>query len=156
MKQYLYSTEGVRQVPEDVLLRCREQGGFMNDSGPVSLPIRLGKPEADGVGELLQKGKNFAFWFSPDFRVIFTTRDGAVDTAGKWWKIRFEWRSVNSQGRASVSIARFDRRVPPEAILPALENAFTDMAGKIAEAHAAMDGARPGSTIPRASLNGEP
>lgn len=139
MKQYLYSSEGLQQVPEDVLLRCRVQGGFMNAEGPVSLPIALGKPEADAVGELLKKNKNFIFWFSPDFRVVFVTKDGAVDAAGKWWKIRFEWRSTDSRGNAAASIARFDRRVPPETILPALENAFTDMASKISAAHAAVE-----------------
>lgn len=139
MKQYLYSTEGCQQVPEDVLVTCRAQGGFMNAEGPVSLPIALGKPEADAVGELLKKGKNFTFWFTPDFRVVFVTKDGAVDASGKWWKIRFEWRSMDKHGKAAASIARFDRRVQPEMILPALENAFTDMAGKISAAHAAME-----------------
>lgn len=137
MKHYAYTPEGTKQVPEDVLISCRAQGGFMSKDGPVRMPMKLGKPEADGVGELLKKGKNFVFWFSPDFRVVFITKDGAIDSAGKWWKIRFEWRSVSKTGEVAASIARFDRRVPPDVILPALENAFDGMAQKIAAAHAA-------------------
>lgn len=126
MRHYFHAIDGLRPVPEANLIRAAKLGGFLGH-GAVQMPTGLGEPEAASLRELIGKKKNFTFWFSPDFRVVFLTKDGVIDSGGKWWKIRIEWRALDSRGLAAPSVARFDRRVPAEHVLGALGGAFQSM-----------------------------
>jgi len=127
MKHYLLTPEGLKKIQDADLLRWRAQGSFMNAEGPTTIPTRLTPGDAEALKSLMGKADNFAYWMAPDFRVVFTTKDGAIDNGGKWWKIRFEWRGVDKNGKAGVSGARFERKVTPEQALPAIEATIASM-----------------------------
>ena len=139
MKNYLLSPNGLQQIEDKHLSAIQAQGGFMNSSGPASFPQALELPHRQAVELLLAKKQNFVFWFTADFKVVFITRDGAISSNGKWWRIRFEWRSVTKDGVPAPSIARFDRKIPVESIAPILENAFPQMEKNLFQAAQAAD-----------------
>jgi hypothetical protein len=133
MKHYLLTPEGLKQIADADLLRWRAQGSFMNAEGPTTIPSRMTPGDVEALGGLLGKAENFVYWMAPDFRVIFATKDGAIDNGGKWWKIRFEWRGVDKNGKAGVSAARFERKITAEEVLPAIESTITNMVKAFAQ-----------------------
>jgi hypothetical protein len=76
---------------------------------------------------------------TPDFRVCFTTKDGLIDSGGKRWKVRLEWRGVGKDGKAGVSGAQFERKVTPDEALPALEGAISQLAAQFAQSSRRVD-----------------
>lgn len=152
MKNYLLSKDGLKQISEVDLARFKSQGGFMSTDGQVLFPRQLVKEEADAVGELLSRAQNFVYWFTPDFRACFVTKDGLINTSGKFWKVRFEWRGVDAKGRTAAAVARFEKKVPIDMILPALENAFSNL---LANIQAATQQPLPSQTPNEATLQAQ-
>lgn len=136
MKNFFLSPEGVKTIEENQLKEWARQsyGGFMNTSGPVMLPLALEPSCGDAVQTILASKKNFVFWFTPDFRAVFVTKDGAVSSNGLWWKIRYEWRGVSVTGKPLPSVARFDRRIKTEEVIPALSSSFKELGEAIGKA----------------------
>lgn len=139
MKHFMLTKEGAKEIAEVDLLRWRSQGSFMNAEGPVMVPSTLGPGEREAVEGLFSKKKNFVFWFTPDFRVSFSTKDGAVSTGGKFWAVRVEWRGVDPKGRASVSAAALNRKIPAGALSDVLHSIFVEMASKLVPADSAVE-----------------
>jgi hypothetical protein len=125
MRNYLLSPEGLKQIGETDLLRFRQGSTFMSPGGPALLPIALMQNEADAMAGLLKKDQNFVYWLTPDFRILFTTKNGL-------WKIVFEWRR-DHEGKSATMRARVDRRVTTAEALPGVE-AFLAEIKKSAEA----------------------
>jgi hypothetical protein len=114
------SSDVLHRISATDLDSWRLKGGFMKTEGSVMLPIALGRPEADAVEGLMSKGENFVFWFSPDFRVVFTTKGDL------FWKLRFECRAVNG-----TQAARVEGKLPKERVIETIANVFQDTARKI-------------------------
>lgn len=129
----MLSSEGIKQIADADLLRWRAQGSFMNATGPTTFPLRIVPKDVEALRALMGKAENFAYWLTPDFRVCFTTKDGLIDSGGKRWKVRLEWRGVDKNGKAGVSGARFERKVTPDEVLPALEGAITRLASQFVQ-----------------------
>jgi hypothetical protein len=125
MKNFLLSPEGLKQIDESDLLRFKQGSTFMSPGGPALLPTALLKNEADAMAELLGRCQNFTYWLTPDFRILFTTKDG-------FWKIVFEWRQ-DHEGKNVTMRTRVDKRVGTELVLPGVE-AFLAEIKKAAEA----------------------
>lgn len=134
MKHFMLTEDGIKQIADADLLRWRAQGSFMNGSGPTTFPLRVVPKDVEALRALMGKAQNFAYWMTPDFRVCFTTKDGAIDSGGKRWKVRLEWRGVGKDGKAGVSGAQFERKVTPEEALPALEGAVSQLAEQFVQA----------------------
>lgn len=127
MKHFLLAREGLKQIPESDLLAYREHGSFMAGSGPLTMPTMLEDSDAGAIEGLLAKGQNFAYWFTPDCRAKFVTKDGAIKSNGKWWKIAIEWRSITRDGRTTSSAARSERRLPTEAVVSTIRFILKDL-----------------------------
>src|SRR5271169_3832137 len=127
MKNYLLSPEGLQLITDEILAVWNKQGGFMSTSGPTMMPLKLEQNWSDAIEGLLRKKQNFIFWITPDFRVVFVTKNGVVTSNGAWWKIRYEWRSQSADGKTVPSVARFDRQIKTAEVLPALATSFADI-----------------------------
>lgn len=135
----MLTEEGIKQIAEADLLRWRAQGSFMNGSGPTTFPLRIAPKDVETLRALMEKAQNFVYWMTPDFRVCFTTKDGLIDSGGKRWKVRLEWRGVGKNGKAGVSGAQFERKVTPDEALPALEGAISQLAAQFVQASRRVD-----------------
>ena len=138
--------DGAEQIAETDLAQWKLNGGFMSAGGDIIFPVQLLVEEAEAIAKLLARGQNFVWWFTSDFRTIFVTRDGVIDSAGKWWKVRFEWRGVDRQGKPASNIAHFGKKVRPDVILPAIENLFANFVVNL-EADAAKRAAPGGPSV---------
>ena len=127
MKHFLLTPEGLKQIPESDLLSYRERGSFMVGGGPLTMPTHLADSDANAIEGLLAKGQNFAYWFTPDCRAKFVTKDGVVKSSGKWWKVAIEWRSITKDGKPAVSAARTERRLTTEMVTSTLRPILKDL-----------------------------
>jgi hypothetical protein len=125
MKNFMLTQGGVlMQIADADIAKWRAQGSFMSSEGPTMVPTALGHADAQAMGGLMKLSKNFVFWLTQDFRIVFVTQDGLIDNGGKFWKLRFEWRGLSEDGKPAVSAARFERKVKAEETLPAVEAAI--------------------------------
>ena len=121
MKHYLLSPEGLQRIADKDVEIWRLQGGFMKAEGPIMIPVALGMPDVECIEPLLRRAENFTYWFTPDFRVALTTKDG------RSWKMRFEVRGADRDGKACVQTERIDGKIRGDGLIKALAEVFVSM-----------------------------
>jgi len=125
MKHFLLTPEGLKRIKNEDVERWRAHGSFMKAEGPVTFPTVLGKPDAECVEGLLKLGENFTYWFTPDYRIVFTHRDQ------KDWKLRFEVRGVSRGGKAVVHAGRVAGKVLESDVIKTVAEVFAETARTI-------------------------
>jgi hypothetical protein len=124
MKHYLLSPEGLKRIATEDIAKWQHHGSFMKSEGPVSIPVALGQPDAECVDGLLKKAENFVFWFTPDYRAVFTTKEAQGQNA---WKVRFELRGLGKNGKACIQAVRVDRKLYAHAVIQVIAEWFTSL-----------------------------
>lgn len=125
MKHYLLSPEGLKRIADKDVESWRLQGGFMKAEGPVMIPVALGQPDVSCIESLLERAENFVYWFTPDFRVALTTKKSG--TSEKGWKICFELRGTNKDGKAATQSLRIDGKIRSEGVVKVIAEVFLSM-----------------------------
>ena len=125
MKHYLLSPEGLKRIADKDVETWRLQGGFMKAEGPVMIPVALGQPDVTCIESLLERAENFVYWFTPDFRVVFTTKKNG--TSEKGWKICFELRGTNKDGKAATQSLRIDGKIRGDGVIKVIAEVFLSM-----------------------------
>lgn len=119
MKHYLLSPEGLQRIADKDVVGWQLQGGFMKAEGPISIPVALGQPDAECIESLLKRAENFAYWFTPDYRIALTTKDG------RGWKMRLEVRGVGRDDKACTQSVRIDGKIRPDGVIKVIAEVFS-------------------------------
>jgi hypothetical protein len=127
MKHYLLTPEGLKRITDKDVETWRLQGGFMKTEGPVMLPVALGQPDVECIELLLEGTENFVYWFTPDFRVAFTTKKGLSE---RGWKLRFELRGTGKDGKAGTQSLRIDGKIRSDGVIKVIAEVFLSMGKK--------------------------
>ncbi len=121
MKHYLLSPEGLKRIATEDIAKWQHHGSFMKAEGSIMIPVALGQPDAGCIEGLLEKAENFVYWLTPDYRVVFTTKVTNV------WKMRFEVRGMNKNGKACIQSARVDGKVYGHNVIRVIAEWFTSL-----------------------------
>lgn len=127
MKHYLLTPEGLKRIADKDVETWRLQGGFMKAEGPVMVPVALGLPDVTCIEPLLMKAENFVYWFTPDFRIAFTTKKGPSE---RGWKLRFELRGTGKDGKAGTQSLRIDGKIRSDGVIKVIAEVFSSMGKK--------------------------
>jgi hypothetical protein len=123
---YMRAPDGViARISDKDLDGYRLQGGFMKTGGPILMPIALGRPEANAIESLLSKSENFTFWFTPDYRIVLSTKEGRL------WKLRFECRGLEKDGKVGIQTARMDGKLSKAKVIEAIAGVFQGSAREL-------------------------
>ncbi len=138
MKHYLLTPVGLKRILNQDVAKWQLQGGFMKAEGSVLVPVALGQPDADCIEGLLKLAENFVYWFTPDYRAAFTTKEARAH-AERAWKIRFEVRGMSKNGKACTQTARVDGKVYAHNVIKVIAEVFTSWGKQHGAAAATSD-----------------